>query len=276
MAGEVPLHHVQLGARRVPYLEIGDRHGPPVVLLPGLSDGLAPITLPAARGSYGRVPLPLESIRGIVVSHRSPISAPATTRELARDLAAVLEVVLDGPAVLVAHSMGGMVAQHLAADRPELVSGLVLTASSAHPDRRVRAVLARWDALLSSHRFGAFARDAVATSFTGETRRERELLLELDPPPPPPVELIPRHLALSQACATHDARDRLAAIGHPALVVAGVEDMVIPVSQSQALADRLVGARFVPLDGLGHGFPEQDRQRYMDQVVPFVAEAVVG
>lgn len=277
MDGEVLLlRHVQLGALRVPYLEIGDHRGPPVVLLPGLSDGLAPITRASARRTYTEVPLPLERIRGIVVSHRSPVASPVSTRELAGDIGAVLEVVLDGPAVVVAHSMGGMVAQHLAADRPELVSGLVLTASSARPDDAVREVLARWDTLLAAHRFEAFARDAVATSFTGAGRRERERLLAADPPPPPPTVLIPRHLALSRACATHDAVRRLAAIEHPALVVAGDEDVVIPVRQSEALAAGLPQGRFVALDGVGHGFPEQDRQRYMDHVIPFVMELASG
>jgi len=272
----VPLHHVQLGAVRVPYLDIGDRDAPPVVLLPGLSDGLAPITRAAARRPYLQVPLPLDRIRGLVVSHRLPVAAPVTTRELAADIAAVLEVVLDGPAVLVAHSMGGMVAQHLAADRPELVSGLVLTASSARPDAAVREVLERWDALVADHRFEAFARDAVATSFTGASRRDRERLLAADPPPAPPSELIPRHLALSRACATHDAAGRLASIEHPSLVIAGIDDVVIPAAQSEALAAGLPHGRYVALEGLGHGFPEQDRQRYMEHVVPFVTEAVVG
>lgn len=271
-AASLPLRHVRIGGLRVPYLEIGDHRGPPVVLLPGLSDGLAPITRASARRTYAEVPLPLERIRGIVVSHRSPVASTVSTRELAQDIGAVLEVVLDEPAVLVGHSMGGMVAQHLAADRPELVSGVVLTASSARPDDAVREVLARWDTLLAAHRFDAFARDAVATSFTGAVRRDREDLVAADPPPPPPAALIPRHLALSRACATHEAVGRLAAIEHPALVVAGVEDAVIPVHQSEALAAGLAQGRFVALDGVGHGFPEQDRQRYMDHVVPFVTE----
>lgn len=272
----LPLRHVRLGALRVPYIEIGDHRGPPVVLLPGLSDGLAPITRASSRRTYTDVPLPLERIRGIVVSHRSPVAPRVTTRELAGDIGAVLEVLLDEPAVLVGHSMGGMVAQHLAADRPELVSGLVLTASSARPDDAVREVLGRWDALLAAHRFEAFARDAVASSFTGAGRRDRERLLVADPPPPLPRALVPRHLALSRACATHDAVGRLEAIEHPALLVAGSDDVVIPARQSEALAAGLAQGRFVALEGVGHGFPEQDRQRYMDHVVPFVTDLAVG
>jgi hypothetical protein len=38
-----------------------------------------------------------------------------------------------------------MVAQHLAADRPDLVAGLLLSATCARADEGLRAVLARWD-----------------------------------------------------------------------------------------------------------------------------------
>jgi pimeloyl-ACP methyl ester carboxylesterase len=53
-------------------------------------------------------------------------------------LAAVLEGTASGPAVVVGHSLGGPIAARLAADRPELVAGLVLVAPSIDP------ALERW------------------------------------------------------------------------------------------------------------------------------------
>jgi pimeloyl-ACP methyl ester carboxylesterase len=50
------------------------------------------------------------------------------------DLAAMVRGDLDGPSVLVAQSMGGVVAARVAAEAPDLVSHLVLAATSAGVD----------------------------------------------------------------------------------------------------------------------------------------------
>lgn len=54
-----------------------------------------------------------------------------TVRDLARDVAAVIEHVGDGPAVVAGHAFGHYVARTLAADRPDLVRGVVIVAGGA-------------------------------------------------------------------------------------------------------------------------------------------------
>ena len=269
------MHRPQLREQRVgelvvPYLEVGDPTGPPVVMIPGLTDGLGPVSLPRTRELFTELPLPLDRVRGLVISHRQPVVAPVTTRQLAADIAATMRAVLDRPAVLVCHSMGGMVAQHLAADHPELVRGSVLTATAAVADVRIAAVLARWQALVVAHRFDDFVAAAVGDSFPEPEGSRRVADVRRDPPPHPPHDLVARHVALTTACTTHDARDRLAAITQPTLVVAGRCDAVIPFDLAQDLATGLPDVRFVALDGLGHGFPDQDPAAFERHVVPFV------
>jgi pimeloyl-ACP methyl ester carboxylesterase len=264
------LREQRVGEVVVPYLEVGDPSGPPVVMIPGLTDGLGPVSLPRTRELFTALPLPIDRVRGLVISHRQPVAAPVTTRELAADIAATMRALLDRPAVLVCHSMGGMVAQHLAADHPDLVRGSVLTATAAVADARVAAVLARWETLVVAHRFDDFVAAAVGDSFPEPEGSRRVAEVRRDPPPHPPHELVGRHVALSGACATHDARDRLAAVTQPTLVVAGRRDAVIPVDLARDLAAGLPDASFVALDGLGHGFPDQDPAAFERHVVPFI------
>jgi pimeloyl-ACP methyl ester carboxylesterase len=263
---------VALGDGRCAVSAVGDAEGPRTVLLPGLSDGLAPISDPAARALLGDAPPGAGELDGRLISYRDPLVPPVTTATLARDVATVIDRTGHGPALLLCHSMGAMVAQHLAADRPDLVSGLVLSATLPYADAAFRAVVARWESLVVAGDPLAFAEDAVASSFVGAERERRLAAARRDPPEAPPPERVARHVALTAAAASHDARHRLAAIGCPTLVVAGERDEVCPPHHAEALATAIGDARMVVLDGLGHGFPEQGRDRFAAAVAGFVAE----
>lgn len=268
------LRTVGVGGGRRSYLELGDPAGPVLVLVPGLSDGLAPITEPAARASYADVPLPMERFRGLVLSHRVTPGQPASTRELAADLAEMLDRLLDRPAVLIGHSMGSMVAQHLAVDRPDLVRGLALTATSGRADPGMRAVLDRWDELLAARRFVAFAHDAIERSFTGREHRVRWEELQTTPPESSTQQLIDRHLLLSAACGTHDAAERLGGIVQPTLVLAAELDAVVPVAHARQVAAAIPGADLAVLPGVSHGFPDQEPDQYRALVLPFIDRVI--
>lgn len=258
------------GATRV--LEFGASSGQPVVLVPGLSDGLAPVDDPAARALYASAPLPLDRFQGLVVSYRDPVAPGVTTCALAEDLAEVLRRRLDQPAVLVAHSLGGMVAQHLAAAAPGLVSGLVLTACPDRADAGLRSVLARWDGWLAAGLHERFRRDAIVTSMTGAARRTHQELDAASSLPPPAANRIARHLVLSAAAAGHDATAVLSSVHAPALVLAGGRDEVVHPTRSLALARALPNATIEVFDDLGHGFPEQARGPFQARVARFLEE----
>jgi pimeloyl-ACP methyl ester carboxylesterase len=121
---------------------IAEGNGPLLVLLPSSSrdsedfDDVAGIF--AAAGLRVLRPQP----RGIGRS-TGPLLG-LTLHDYARDVAVVIERQRAGPAVVLGHAFGQWVARTLAADRPDLVRGVVLAAAAAkstHPD--LRAALAK-------------------------------------------------------------------------------------------------------------------------------------
>ena len=63
--------------------------------------------------------------------------APFRLADCAADAAAVLRELGVAPAVVVGYSMGGAIAQLVARDHPDVVSGLVLSGTAQHfQDRR--------------------------------------------------------------------------------------------------------------------------------------------
>ncbi|WP_194922132.1 alpha/beta fold hydrolase, partial [Catenulispora rubra] len=112
---------------------------PDLVLLHGFSDAADCWTplLPGLAGLGGTLAIDARG-HGASALPRGPVG-PAPQ---AADVAAALEPVTTGPAVIVGHSMGAVTAAQLAADRPDLVSALVLEdpPCDAYADGTVRGV----------------------------------------------------------------------------------------------------------------------------------------
>jgi len=168
---------------------------------------------------------------------------PTSTREHAERLALELRST-PGPTVLVGHSLGAAIAIETALHEPELVDGLVLVTSGAHipmPDTRLRAV---------KEDFAAECNRLARASFVAATDEQ----------------LVQRREALMRAgqdvlsagyacCRDYDARGRLADVEVPALVIAAADDVLMPTSLSEELANGLPMAHMVVVEGSGHLLP---------------------
>ena len=223
--------------------------GAPVVCIHGLggsSNNWTPV-LPAFEGrKVIRVDLP--------GSARSPLPEQKLSIDSYVDtIASVLRELKISNADIVAHSMGTVVAQHLALKHPELVKSLALLGPLvAPPDAgregmRLRAKAAREKGVAGMQDIA----DAIVKGATSEeTKSQRPVTLALVRESV--MRQSPEGYAQScEALAGAQAAD-IERIEVPTLLVTGDEDGVGKPDAVRAMAERIEGATVVVLNGCGH------------------------
>jgi pimeloyl-ACP methyl ester carboxylesterase len=247
---------------RIHVVEAGQ--GPPIVLVHGITLGVG-IWVRQFRGLAG-------THRVIAIDQRGHGQSIAGTdgyrfERLADDLVEVLAALDVRNAVVVGHSLGGMVLQQAALDRAQDLgrhaSGLVLLSTDAGPTvpgplgRPVGIAAARvgWRAARFAERRGksVYPGSDVGTwgarvSFGNRPRAaDVELTRSLS------SAVAPSAMAeLLAPLLSFDVRARLGNIALPTLVVVGSRDLLTPVRRARQLAARIPGARLEVLAGCGH------------------------
>jgi 3-oxoadipate enol-lactonase len=175
--------------------------------------------------------------------------ANPSMHDLAGDLAALMDAVAVRHAVVVGLSIGGMVAQALAATRPDLVHALVLSDTAARIgdvalwQQRIDAVTAGGMAALTDGVIARWFPPAVQARDPMLVEGMRMMLLRTSPQ---------GYAALCGALRDADLTDATRALKLPTLCLCGSEDLATTPAMVQGLAALISGARYVEISGSGH------------------------
>ena len=183
----------------------------------------------------------------------SPAIAPLTFEALAQAVVAVLDVERAEKAVLVGHSLGGMIAQETAARFPQRVAGLVLFATSAafggKDDSFKTAFLAERLAPLDAGKTMAEIAGELTKGLFGpnspEAARRRAIASMAAIPPAAYREAL-------HCIVTFNRIDDLARIACPTLVLAAEHDRLAPPKTTERMAARIPGVRYRCIAAAGH------------------------
>jgi pimeloyl-ACP methyl ester carboxylesterase len=235
-------------------LEI-DGDGPPIVFLHGLgatSSSFQPLL--ASLGGFRCIRPDLPG------AGRSPRPfAPLSVEALVEAALDILKRVAGGPAHLVGHSMGALIAQHVTAAAPEYVVTLTLFGPIGEPAESARERLADRARLARHGGMIAVADEIAEAGLSSSTKAANPLAL---------AYVRESHLrqdpeGFAQSCealaAATGADLRLARC--PTLLVTGEDDQVAPPSSAQGLAEKIRGAKVKVLARCGHWTPlEQPKE----------------
>lgn len=184
-------------------------------------------------------------------------AAEVSITRMARDAVAVLEALDRGRADVLGWSMGGMIAQELALERPDMVCSLVLLASASDIAPLVPE-LERLNAMNSEE-----IRQAMFPPGWSAAHPEAYDRVMPRPRPPDMRVVAAQYTAMRQWTGTSG---RLGDIRAPVLLLVGAEDRVCPPGASQAMYERLSGRADAPLalevvaqgsHWMMHQFPEE-------------------
>ncbi|KNB54131.1 alpha/beta fold hydrolase [Streptomyces caatingaensis] len=173
------------------------------------------------------------------------------------------------------HSLGAVVAAHIAGTRPGRVASLALHAAWAHTDTRMAAEFRHWLALLehdAAHGTNLFARMVPLMAFgprywerTDEDAHEALVRAVTG-------MIVPETAARqTETDLGVDLRPLLGRITAPTLVLASTQDRLIDGAQQQALLAGIEGARYAEIDA-GHGAPGEDPEGFAAKLAAFLEE----
>lgn len=215
--------------------------GPPLLLIAGLasdSQSWLPV-LPALAERYTVILLDNRRVG------RSTQVCETSIELMAEDCLALLSHLGLQKAHLAGHSMGGMVALEMALRCPEQVQSMVLLASTARNSHRNNLLFADWaDCCEQGTDQAAWFRTILAWILTERFFDANEMvdavLIYLRTYPWP--QSAAAFSGQVDALARYDATGRLGQVTIPTCVIAGEQDILLPLHHAKQLAQQIPGA----------------------------------
>jgi non-heme chloroperoxidase len=246
------------------YVEQGDPAGVPLVLLHGYTDSWRSLD-PMLRALPKWLRVIALSQRGHGDSDKPQSSYDASV--FADDVVDLMDGLGIGHAVVAGHSMGSLVAQRLAATRPQRTLGVVLLgafrALKGNPD-----VETMWRDVVAE------LADPVDPSFV----RDFQQSTLAQPVPPAFFEMVvaeslklPAHVwrTTLRGLLDDDFADDPARIAAPTLILWGDKDVFAVHAEQLALQAAIPGARLITYAGAGHALHWEEPERAAMDVATF-------
>ena len=240
----------------------------PLVFLHGIggrASGWAPIQQACADAGYTSLAWDMPGYGDI------PSIAPYDFDGLADALAALMDAQGLHKAVLVGHSLGGMVALQMWTRHPQRVAGLVLAASSpafGHGSGDFQqAFIAQRLAPLEAGKSMADVAEGliptmVAPGFAGPGLAQARACMGSITPA--------AYKAALGALVQFEQRAALPTINVPTLCMAGEHDRTAAPTVVQRMADKIPNAQYQCLSGVGHLLTFEQPERFAAALLPFL------
>ena len=237
-----------------------------LVVLPGLSDGLTTVKGKALflRGPYKRF---LTEYTVYMFSRKNDMPEGYTIRQMAEDQALAMKKLGLSRAMVLGVSQGGMVAQYLAIDHPEMVEKLILAVTAPNANDVVKDAVEAWIEMAKQNDHVRLMVDTAEKMYSKPYLEKNRKLFPLVARFTKP-ESYERFFRNAYAILGFDAREELFKIACPTLIIAGEDDHTVGNEAPFVINRGIPGSEVYIYQGLGHGAYEEAKDFY-DRVFSF-------
>jgi pimeloyl-ACP methyl ester carboxylesterase len=268
-----PTRTVSAGGVDFAYRELGPATGVPVVFLHHLAAVLDNWDPRVVDGIAAKHRVITFDNRGVGASTGS---TPDTIEAMARDAVTFIHALGLDSVDLLGFSMGGMIAQVIAAAEPQLVRRLIVAGTGPAGGEGIENVtrLSHLDTVRGLLTFQDPKQFLFFTRTPNGRRAGKEFLARLKERTENRDSAISLKTYFTQLKAIHRwglARPAdLSAIRQPALVANGDNDRMVPTKNSVDLANRLPDSELVIYPDAGHGGIFQYHEQFVDKALEFL------
>jgi pimeloyl-ACP methyl ester carboxylesterase len=273
---DVPTRTVSVGGVDFAYRELGPKSGTPVVFLTHLAavlDNWDPRVVDGIAAHHRVITF---DNRGIGASAGR---TPKTIDAMAKDAVAFIRALRLEQVDLLGFSMGGMIAQVIAANEPQLVRKVILAGTGPAGGEGITRVtrLSHYDTLRGLLTLQDPKQFLFFTRTPNGRRAGKEFLARLKERTEHRDKRISLRSYGAQLTAIHrwgkEQPADLSVIDQPVLVANGESDRMVPTKNSVDLAQRLPNADLVVYPDAGHGGIFQYHEQFVERALAFLAHA---
>ncbi len=176
-------------------------------------------------------------------------------KQMADDLAEVMEKLNISDACVMGISQGGMISQYLAIHHPHLVHKLVLAVTLSRLNDKARVAISNWIRLAVSDDYEGITMQMLKDVYSDEYIRKVGKYFPFVSRFGKPKDM-KRFAILARACLTCNAYPNLEQIKCPVFVIGGKNDLVLTGEASEEIAEKL-GCECYMYEDLGHSAYEE-------------------
>ena len=248
---------VRVGNTYMNYAEFGEGNKK-LIMIPGLGDGLRTDSKLALFYAflYGKF---AKDYTVYVFSQKTKMPERYSTRKMACDMKEAMDMIGIEKADVIGVSLGGMIAQHLAADYPEMVEKLVLVVTAPRKNQYTQGCISGWIEMAKRGDYQKLMLDNFKKMYTKEYIEKNRWLLKVAGKVGKPASY-ERFITMAYACLCHDAYEKLDKIQAKTLIIGGAKDRTLGGKASLELAEKIPNAELKMYEEYGHALYDEAKE----------------